>query len=280
MVSGQDVILRAIELLSERGHRSALEVPPSSRLAAGQGLRRSMTLFAAVRNSLGMNDADSLYSYWEWEDLELFLAQIWNALDESASEASGRKVSAVVFASEQSSLATVLDLLGRTETTALLGRTTIHPKPVTPNSLAIGSLTSSILTSTIVLSGVRQQPLAAVLTELLENPGSDRTILSIFDREIEKLIPGFEGVPSPALLGLVRFLVKAIDHCSDRLVSEELVASDQSLRYVLGRLDSELGLRTKNNVSIAESVIHYVPFSSDVDQKAVDRLMKALSDGT
>lgn len=92
MIDAKDLINGVRESLSEDGFI------PFEKIKLGIRPEKGLTLHEAIRKTLQMKPDDSYYMYWEWRELQHCFNQFWLAMDDAASQVSGRKTSAIAFA--------------------------------------------------------------------------------------------------------------------------------------------------------------------------------------
>ena len=68
----ESTIVRVRQSLNESGFL------PFGGIKLGKRTVPGVTLHEAFRNAIGMKPDDSVYMYWEWEEIETFISQFFN----------------------------------------------------------------------------------------------------------------------------------------------------------------------------------------------------------
>lgn len=270
-ISLSDVFGVMKENLSESGFK------PSVRQANTKV--EGLTIHDSLRSALNMKSEDSVYVYWNWEELIEFLRDAWRRLDAAASEVAERKTSTIAFLFDESqTIVDALNVLDRVDCRNTPRIVMPLRRPTTP-----GEGTRIPLANTLVGAIVRTISMVVrshdvsfgdLLSELASVEMGDADLLRIVDRRLGDGIESRTALPPGENVLMMRALVRAFQTA----VSVESAESSRfrSFSGFLVHLEQEANWAGLSDQSLLRRLLNVAP---ETAQSELKRLEAALGAG-
>lgn len=198
---------------------------PSGAIKLGVRPGSGKTLHEAFRISMGMETDDSIYMYWEWEEIETFISQFWKVIDQAASDVVGRKTTAIALAhDEKTLLSTIQEVISvcRMEPEPVVNTVTRRFAKREQYIRFTGKLLGACFSTMSILEAVDDDGFGDLFSDLSRLSGNDVNLLRELDERIRKGKIDVTRPKTTSSLPVLRALGWALEETNVLRVADDL----------------------------------------------------------
>lgn len=247
---------------------------PFGTIKLGKRTLPGVTLHEAFRNVVGMKPDDSVYMYWEWEELRPYISGFWKSIDDAASTQLKRPTTAIAMAyDEKRSLAEMDSLLGQVVFTQNNSLKSITRRP-TRNEASIryvGKLMGACLATMAVIEKATSSGFGDLFSSLATSRVSNVDLLRILDDKARSIGIPLQDLAAPKSTVILRALGWAYEK-----YNADLGADDQmqlSLSGFFEETDNSANWAGLSEQSVLRRLLAIAPEKADAQLKAIDKLL-------
>ena len=222
----ESTIVRVRQSLNESGFL------PFGGIKLGKRTAPGVTLHEAFRNAIGMKPDDSVYMYWEWEELGAYISGFWDAIDGAASVHLGRRTTAIAMAFDETRTLAEIDSLFEKVEFAQVHSLESITRRATRNEASIrfvGKLLGACLSTLAVIETTTSCGYGDLISSLSTSSVSNVNLLRILDDRAKS-----SGIP----LG--------------DLSAPESVLIPRALGWAFEKFNADLAIEDQSQLSLAE----------------------------
>lgn len=239
----------------------------------GNTKSEGLTIHDSLRSALNMKSEDSIYMYWNWEELVGFLHEAWRRLDAAASDIAGRKTSTIAYLFEDGrSVDDALAVLDRVDCDNSMHVVMPLRRPTTPGEGAriplANTLIGAIVRTMSMVVRSHEVSFGDVLSQCASVDTGDVDLLRRVDSSLGGGIESRAGLPPGENVLMMRALVRAFQGA----VSSE---SDESSRYqsfsgFLVHFEQEANWSGLSDQSLLRRLLNIAPETAQSEMKRIE----------
>ena len=256
------------QILDEKGFL------PFGGIKLGKRTMPGVTLHEAFRNAMGMKPDDSVYMYWEWEELGPYIAGFWEAIDNAASEHAGRRTTGIAMAFDETRSFVEMDsLLEKVEFAHVNSLQSITRRP-TRNEISIrfvGKLLGACLSTLAVIETTTSCGYGDLISSLATTPVSNVDLLRILDERTKASGVPLEDLCAPDSVLIPRALGWAFEKFNADLVSEDQL--QLSLAEFFVETDISSNWAGLSDQSVLRRLLVIAPEKAEGQIKAISKFL-------
>jgi len=247
---------------------------PFGSIKLGKRMSPGTTLHEVFRTSMGMKPEDSVYMYWEWQELKPFVSGFWEALDLAASKIQKRRTTAVAFAyPEERTLVEILELLESVSFAEQRIQNSVSRRP-TRNEASVryvGKLLGACLHTLAILEKTYSLGYGDLLSSLALSPVANVELLRILDDKVLKAGIPYEELQPPDIVLIPRALGWAYE-----MVNSERAREDETqltLAEFIIETDSSANWSGLSDQSVLRRLLTIAPENAEGNLKAIKKFL-------
>jgi hypothetical protein len=248
---------------------------PFGAIKLGKRTLPGITLHEAFRNAIGMKPDDSVYMYWEWEELNAFISGFWVAIDNAASVHLGRRTTGIALAFDETrSLAEMDSLLKKVEFAQVNSLESITRRP-TRNEASIrfvGKLLGACLSTLAVIETTTSCGYGDLISSLSTSSVSNVNLLKILDERAKSIGIPLGDLSAPESVLIPRALGWAFEKFNADLVAED--QSQLSLAEFFVETESSANWAGLSDQSVLRRLLVIAPEKAEGQIKAITKFLR------
>jgi len=247
---------------------------PFGAIKLGKRTLRGITLHEAFRNAIEMKPDDSVYMYWEWEELSAYISGFWAAIDNAASVHLGRRTTGIAMAFDEArTLAEMDSLLEKVEFAQVHSLESITRRP-TRNEASIrfvGKLLGACLSTLAVIETTTSCGYGDLISSLATSSVSNVNLLRILDDRARSSGVPLEDLCAPDSVLVPRALGWAFEKFNADLVSEDQL--QLSLAEFFVETDNSANWAGLSDQSVLRRLLIIAPEKAEGQIKAISKFL-------
>ena len=247
---------------------------PFGAIKLGKRTLPGLTLHEAFRNAIGMKPDDSVYMYWEWEELSVYLSGFWAAIDNAASVQLGRRTTGIAMAFDETRTLVEIDsLLEKVEFAQVHSLESITRRP-TRNEASIrfvGKLLGACLSTLAVIETTTSCGYGDLISSLSTSSVSNVNLLRILDDRARSSDIPLGDLSAPESVLIPRALGWAFEKFNADLAIED--QSQLSLAEFFVETESSANWAGLSDQSVLRRLLVIAPEKAEGQIKAINKFL-------
>lgn len=247
---------------------------PFGAIKLGKRTLPGVTLHEAFRNAIGMKSDDSVYMYWEWEELGAYISGFWAAIDDAASVSLGRRTTGIAMAFDETrSFAEMDALLEKVEFAQnnFLESVTRRPTRNEASIRFVGKLLGACLSTLAVIETTTSCGYGNLFSSLSASSVSNVNLLRFLDDRARSSGVPLEDLSAPESVLIPRALGWAFEKFNADLVTEDKLQLSLSEFFV--ETDSSANWAGLSDQSVLRRLLVIAPEKAEGQIKVINKFL-------
>lgn len=247
---------------------------PFGAIKLGKRTLPGVTLHEAFRSAIGMKTDDSVYMYWDWEELGEYISGFWTAVDEAASVRYGRRTTGIAIAFDESRTLVEIDsLLSEVKFTDNKSLQSIVRRP-TRNEVSVrfvGKLMGACLATLSVIESTTSCGYGDLISSFATSAISNVDLLRILDHKARSTGLPLQELSAPESVLIPRAMGWAYEKFNDDLVAEDQL--QLSLTGFFMETESSANWAGLSDQSVLRRLLAIAPEKAESQLRAINKFL-------
>ena len=268
-MNSREIFAAVLEKLNEKGF-----IPYGAVKLGKRPNANGLLLHELIREVIGMKFDDSVYMYWEWQELSASLDATWRELDDAASKIASRRTTAIAHVFEESvgkeTVKSLFEAALMSSSVIEFPTITRRPTKSEPSVRFVGKMMGALFATIGSIEEARNSGYGDLFSSLTDEVRTNEELLMHLDNLCKSLSPSLDLKP-PKSVVIIRALGKAYEETNRQRANDDL--ESLSLSEFLIETEESANWAGLSDSVVLKRLLAISPEDAEAAKQAIEKFL-------